>query len=232
MLQKVLQLYIDPLNGVFVFFCPVTVYNLADKAKILEEGVSIAARYITSENILCTPKPKRGSDPATAPPSYTPTVTAGKQGMKRKAEPLPQPPAKKLTADKPPVSRPSLFQPSTPSTSASHFLTPKATKRPASSYLDTSHKKHKASETPTDDKKTTGSDKPTASVSPSTSPSPSVNPKVRQRPGTPELETQTKKPKYDSNVPAEELLDQSYCYSKSVPNVKRAIKLQLLSRRS
>ncbi|XP_008294536.1 poly(A) polymerase type 3-like [Stegastes partitus] len=229
-LKEEMSMYLkDQLSCIFHNFTNI-VHNLAENSKIHQDGASVSAGYVSGDDLLYTPKPKSTSESVTVPLSYTPTVIADKQGKKRRVESWSQTPTKKPKADKPPVSRNLLFQSPTPSTSASPFLTPKATKRAASPQPEMSTKKHKAAEKPTHDKKLTCSDKPTASVSPSPSPSPGVTPQDTRKPGAPALETQTRKPTYDSTRPAAELPNVPSHSNALVPDVKRAIKLHLIRR--
>ncbi|XP_069559155.1 poly(A) polymerase type 3-like [Brachyistius frenatus] len=79
-----------------------TIYSLAESCKIYEEGMTISAKYM-DQDLFYSPKLKPGVTrqfPATEALCYTPTVSAAKQGTKRKELPQSEMPAKKFKAHK------------------------------------------------------------------------------------------------------------------------------------
>ncbi|XP_040903094.1 poly(A) polymerase alpha-like [Toxotes jaculatrix] len=108
------------------------------------------------------------------------------------------------------------------STATPSSMTPQATKRPRSVSSEASTSKRiKLDTEPQQETKQTGHDE--SGVSLGKSPSPS-----KKRPGTPELETPTKKPRYDLNQPTVELSEQLPGPTKPVSVKKGSMKLHLV----
>ncbi|XP_040898818.1 poly(A) polymerase type 3-like [Toxotes jaculatrix] len=205
------------------------IYTQAKTSELYEEGMTVSAMYMQRENLcwqmpdgsrkkVFSPKPQpEVSHQISAPASHTAPDSACHPGAKRKGWPQSEMPAKKMKTDKESASV---------STATPSSVTPQATKRPRSPCSDESTSKRiKPDPEPHEETKPTCHDE--SGVSLSKSPSPS-----KKRPGTPELETPTKKPRYDLNQPTVELSDQLPGPTKPVSVKKGSIKLHLVSRRN
>ncbi|XP_040895412.1 poly(A) polymerase type 3-like [Toxotes jaculatrix] len=176
------------------------IYTQAKTSELYEEGMTVSAIYMQREN-LCWQMPD-GSRKKVFSPKPQPAVSHQISA-----------PAKKMKANKESASG---------STATPSSMTPQATKRPRSPCSEASTSKRiKLDPEPQQETKQTCHDE--SGVSLSKSPSPS-----KKRPGTPELETPTKKPRYDLNQPTVELSDQLPGPAKPVSVKKGSIKLHLI----
>ncbi|XP_042360287.1 poly(A) polymerase type 3-like [Plectropomus leopardus] len=213
-----------------------TIYSQAKTCKIYGEGMTVSARYMSRDNLTWQMpngqlkrvySPKRQpteSRQRAVPASGTAPVNAGRAAAKRKGCAHTDVPTKKVKADKASVSlaKGSAVRVSTPIKPASSSMTPKAKTRPRSPDIQTSPKKFKSDKEPA----SSTSSQASAGVSLSQSP------RGTKRPHSTEPETPSKRAIIELDLPTVELPEQSVCPIQPATAVKKAIRLQLISRRN